>query len=390
MNSFKLSMPSSVIFGTDNNGQIINEIHKYGNKVLFALDEKSVINPNKTEILLNDLKKENIAYEIIKCGKYDLDTVENICAKYSEENFDVFVVMGSKELINIGKIAKYTISLKKSVLEELKENENDDVVFKFLPLIVIPTSSSLEWALESTVVLEYEPYNALKCVEHLHFIPDASIINPDYCFDCETNEVIFNCLYTLATLIEIYVSSESTLVSDLLAVEGIKYMVVCIDYIFKNKALSYSVKEGICYASLLAGMASHNVSAGVIKGMVFALKSKVDVSMEELTSMVLYQCVLKNMTRIQFFDEHEDIIEKYAKIGSLLSGIDYSYEKKDLLMRAISEYMDKIYKRFEIGKLSDLGIKSDDIYNIASNVNLYSNPVELADSEIMEILEKCL
>lgn len=390
MNSFKLSMPSSVIFGSNNNKDLINEVHKYGNSVLFALDENTLVSSDKITSLLNDLDKENIKYKIIKFSKYDLDSVEKICTEYTSSDSYVLVALGGKDIINVCKIAKYTISLKQSVLEELNDNKDDDIVFKFLPLIVIPTSSSLECALESTVVIDDESNGTLRCIEHLHFIPDAALIDPEYCFDCEYETVIYNALYTLASLIEIYVSQEATLLSDLLSIEGIKYMVVCIDYLLKNKTLSYSVKEGICYASLLAGMASHNVSAGVIKGLTYALKTKTDVSMEELNAIVMYQCILKNMTRVQFFEEHEDIIEKYAKVGSLLSGIDYSYEKKDLLMRAMSEYMDKMYKQFRIGKLSDIGISSDDLYNIASNVNLFSNPIELADTEIMEILEKCM
>ena len=388
MNNFKLSMPSSIIFGTNNNKQVINEIHKYGNKVLFAVDENDP--KNRINFILSELEKENIKYEIVKFTEYTLDDVEKICVKYAMSNSDVLVAMGSKELINICKIAKYTISLKKSVLTELKECDDEDIAFKFLPLIVIPATSSLECALEATVIINDNAENSLRCIEHLHFIPDASVINYEYCFECDLNETVNNCLYTLATLIEIYVSKDATLISDLLSVEGIKYIVVCIDYILKNKALSASVKEGICYASLLTGMASQNVGAGIIKGLVFSLKNKTEASIEKLSSSLLYQSVLKNMTKVQFFDEHEDLIDKYAKVGSLLSGIDYSYEKKDLLMRAVSEYLDKITKQFRIEKLSNFGITNDDLYNIASNVHLYSNPVDLADTEIIEILEKSM
>ncbi len=93
------------------------------------------------------------------------------------------------------------------------------------------------------------------------------------------------------------------------------------------------------------------------------------------------------MQRVQMFDPMSAATKKYAKIGSILSGIEDSVDKHGVLLRAVTENLMRFTKSLNVPTLSKLGIDKEDFYEIVSNAKLYGNPVELAETEIMDILE---
>ena len=272
----------------------------------------------------------------------------------------------------------------------LKDIDHEFMDFN-LPLVIMPTVACVDRTVSSEAWYELNtPEHDYGSINFLSLMPDIVIIDSELCFSMPYEEIETSCMYTLASLIETYTSLQSTIFSDLLALEGIEKLSSCLKYMKSHDDLPDSVKENICYASLLAGIASQNVEQGIIKGLSVVVRKYYNLPIAAISSALLFKCTLKNMQRIQFYDKHAASIEKYAKIGSVFSGIDYSYEKKDVLMRGVSEYLEELSEKLHSPTLSSLGIEQKDFYKISVEAKQFANPVELADTEILDMLEACL
>lgn len=392
MNSFKLKTPGTVRFGFGSNEKLFKEIRKYGNEVLLLTDSYANKFPELFNNLFSVMREYNINFTVENIEQEsNIATVDKFCGKYKDKNLNSIVAIGGNDIINTAKILKLVLSSRKNSFEQMIKDIDHEFMEFNLPLVIMPTVACVDKAVSEQAWYELNlsehDYGNIKFIS---LMPDIVIIDPKLCFSMPYAKIEETCLYTLATLTELYVSLQATIFSDLLALEGIEKLSPCLEYMENNNDIPDFVKENICYASLLAGIASQNVEQGIIKGLSVAVRKYYHLPITAIESALLYNCTLKNMQRIQFYDKHADSIEKYAKLGSVFSGIEYSYDKKDVLMRAVSEYLDELGEKLHAPSLSSLGIKEDDFYNISTNTAQYANPVELADTEIVDMLESCM
>jgi alcohol dehydrogenase len=105
---------------------------------------------------------------------------------------------------------------------------------------------------------------------------------------------------------------------------------------------------------------------------------------------MLLGCTLTNMRKAQKYALNDDTTVRFAKLGSILSGIEYDYDKHDVLLRAVTEEIKTIGSKIKLQSLSQLGVRKDDFYNIVSDTRLNGNPIPLTETDLMEILEMCI
>ena len=392
MNSFKLKTPGTVRFGFGSKEKLFKEIRKYGNEVLILTDGCMGAFREIFEGIFSLMQEYKINYTVenlTECSS--IETVDELCRKYSGKQLNSIVAIGGEDVINSAKILKLVLSSKKESFEQMLSNIDHEFMDFNLPLVIMPTVACVDRAVSAEAWFEINsPEHDYGSIKFLSLMPDIVIVDPELCFSMPYEKIETSCMYTLANLTEIYTSLQSTVFSDLLALEGIEKLSPCLEYMENNDDMPDSLKENICYASLLAGIASQNVEQGIIKGLSVAVRKYYNLPLADISSALLYKCTLKNMQRIQFYDKHADSIEKYAKIGSVFSGIDYSYEKKDVLMRGVSEYLEELSEKLHAPTLSSFGVKQDYFYKISVEAEQFANPVELADTEILDMLEACL
>lgn len=392
MNYFKLKTPGTVRFGFGSKEKLFKEIRKYGNEVLLLTDSSMNVFSELFDNLHLIMKEYDINCAVESIVKdSSIETVDELCRKYGKKKLNSIVAIGGDDVINTAKLLKLVLSSKKNSFEQMLKDIDHEFMEFNLPLVIMPTAPCVDKAVSAEAWCELNSSeHDYSNIKFLSLMPDIVIIDPELCFSMSYKEIEESCMYILAVLIEIYVSLQSTVFSDLLALEGIEKLSPCLEYMENKDDMPDSVKENVCYASLLAGIASQNVEQGIIRGLSVSVRKYYNLPMAAISSALLYKCTLKNMQRIQFYDKHADSIEKYAKIGSVFSGIDYSYEKKDVLMRGVSEYLEELGEKLHAPSLSSLGVDRADFYKISVEANQFANPIELADTEITDMLEACL
>jgi len=147
------------------------------------------------------------------------------------------------------------------------------------------------------------------------------------------------------------------------------------------------VLESLSYAALLSGIGVCNSSIAVQHSISYAIEALYNAPHGVVSASLLHAATLMNMRKIQKLEPTSTAMAKYATIGTVFSGLEYTTQKHPVLLRAVSSALTKLQEDFKIPKLRDLGVQKDDFYKIASSIQQEGNPIYLAETDVMEILE---
>lgn len=384
MNPFIVNTPGKVIFGNnslENAGRIARD---FGTKAFLLCDDFSLNHKDIFEKLKNKLEESGVSYTREQIYGHK-QVLPSLIKEYDFKDTELIIALGGENVINTAKALKEILS---------EAGERKGVLFggrgrKTIPLLAMPAGLFASSAVTNQMyTIDYEAEKYYSVSQKDIYLPDVVIADPKICFIEKNRDLWFFILRLMGGIIETYVAVDGCAFSELLAGEGVKYLVSCIAEMLSDKGdISEDFSERLCYASLLAGFAEGYSQRGVLRGMAQEIISRYAVDVNEVYGALIYEATLTNMRRVQFFESYEETSLKYAGLGSVFSGIDYSYDKKDVLMRAVTEYLSNLTESFGAVRLKDLGIEEEDIYLISESAKQFANPAQLANSEIDGILK---
>ncbi len=390
MNTFSLKFPGNIIFGD-------NSVNKLGTITAMRMKNRAVVFTNGRlmdcsgikDIIIEQFKDAGIDYTIVEINmpvnEGSFNEVMKILRNFKP---DIFVAVGEDDVINFAKAARILFENEIEISELIKFQNKNHYDSNTLPLVVVTTMSGSGNAVSDELIIKgmlTDKYCGP--LKNDIFIPECAIIDPLLIKFATPQDILYCGFDIFSRLIESYVSKNANLFTDALMLQGLKLIAEALPVLVNNPN-DQSALNSYAYASLLAGIGSANSRLTLIHGLTYAVCSKYcDIPHGAVCGAIMFAATLLNMQRVQMFDPTSTATKKYAKIGSLFCGIDESFDKHGVLLRGVTEYLKEFTQKLKAPRLSRLGVDKEDFYSIVSVTNPYGNPVDLAETEIIDILE---
>lgn len=393
--SFMLSRTPEIIFGPGKINELPQLIFRYGRNILLITGGSSLVKSGfliKINKMLN--REEIVNYHVTGRGEPSPDLVDEICQNYRSKNIDLVIAIGGGSVIDTGKAVSAILPQNDSVMEYLEgvgggKTHNG----KKTNFIAIPTTSGTGSEASKNAVLSRIGENGFKkSLRHNNFVPDIALLDPELTMSCPPIITAASGLDALTQLIEAYTSKNANLITDSLALEAIKYGAESLVPVSTDLSNNIDMRSAMAYASLISGIVLANAGLGIVHGLASPLGGFFDIPHGIVCGTLLGEAV---KTNIELLTEQENgavYLEKYARIGALITDNKYQISKNDTM-----NYCNKLINTLEtwidmlnIPRLGDYGVTEKDLDMIVEKTGNKNNPVNLNQKTIKKILQKRL
>lgn len=392
INSFTLSRIPLIYFGAGKFTALNNIIGETGRTALIVTGGYSLELSGKKDALREALAKNNINFFFVSVkGEPSPELINDTVSQFKTSGIDVVCAVGGGSVIDAGKAVSAMLLCDKPVeyyLEGIGTGKEHNGVKA--PFIAVPTTAGTGSEATKNAVLSRVGRDGFKkSLRHDNFVPDIAVVDPELMLSCPPSVTAASGMDAFCQLLESYVSTCATPLTDALALSGLEYAARNVVPASTTGAGSIEVRAGMAYAALLSGITIANAGLGVVHGLASALGGLFDIPHGVICGTLAGSAV---EVTIQKLKQHkaagENALAKFARVGSIISGSDCDSLEQgcDTLVRKIGEWTDEL----NIPLLSEYGVTESDIETILDRTGNKNNPVRLDRGEIRRIVESRL
>ena len=249
--------------------------------------------------------------------------------------------------------------------------------------VVLPTTAGTGSEVTKNAVIKLPDFGVKVSLRGTGLLPNTAIVDPELTLSLPPDVTASTGMDALTQLIESYVSIKSKSLTDSMAWSGIKFTAMYLPEAYRDGA-NLTAREGMSYASLISGMCLANSGLGAVHGFAAVIGGMYSIPHGAICAALLPAVCQINIkaARKRGLD---DVLEKYDELSRVVTG-RRNGSADDLLM-----WLESLTTQLGIKPVDELGLHKTDFSTVCERAKLASsmkgNPIELSDSELMEILE---
>ncbi|MEM6631911.1 MAG: iron-containing alcohol dehydrogenase, partial [Bacteroidota bacterium] len=259
---------------------------------------------------------------------------------------------------------------------------------KKLPFIAVPTTAGTgSEGTKNAVLSEVGTDGFKKSLRHDAFVPNLALIDPELMLSCPPELTASSGMDAFTQLLEAYVSTKRSGMTDALAWEGLQYLAQGLEKAYHD-GTDLQARSHMAYAALLSGIALANAGLGVVHGFASSIGGRIDIPHGTLCGTLMG--IANRITLKKLLDQnpHSEVVKKYAAVGQLFSQEENRFGM--YYANALIDLMEEYTYDFSLPRLSKFGLREGDISQIVSNTGQKNHPVELTTTEMELILRRRL
>jgi len=378
-----------ITFGPARINEIAQIARQFGRNVLLIIGGNSFKKSGKFDSIVDNLKKNSFkVFEFSVYHEPSPELVDKAIQTFKNKKIDLVISIGGGSVIDAGKAISALFSSGETVIDYLEGVGKGKIYTgKKLPFIAVPTTAGTGSEVTKNAVLSKPGTDGFKkSFRHDSLVPEAVIIDPELALSCPP-EVTAQCgMDALSQLIESYVSSRASPITDALAFNGIRYIKECLIPVCSRESGNIKMRTGMAYAALVSGITLTNAGLGIVHGLASAIGGYFNIPHGIVCGTLLAPAFEINIKKLRKrrTPEAKASLEKHAELEKLLSGRDRHDRDKNcnLLIKILYDWTEAL----NIPGLNEYGIKEQDIDRIISSTGQKNNPVILKRDDIKKIL----
>ena len=320
-------------------------------------------------------------------GEPSPEFVDEISARYRAERLTWVVGIGGGSAMDAGKAISAMLPQQGSVtayLEGIASAQHDG---RKTPYIAVPTSSGTgSEATKNAVLSQIGAQGVKSSLRHDNFVPDLALVDPELILSCPPAVTAACSLDALTQLLEAYVSTQASPLSDALAWSGLEHAKAGLIPAFTHGATDLAARSHMAYAAFLSGVALANAGLGVVHGLAGPIGAYHTIPHGVVCGTLLAEATrLTIETLFATPDQNPVALEKYAKVGVLLSGQASRSLRDDCAL--LVETLQNWSEQTGIPRLSHYAISRTDFAKIVKKSNSKNGPVALSTAQMTALLE---
>jgi len=382
---FGFNSPNRLLFGAGSIRQLPKLAHLFGETMLLVLGSTSFEKSGQLDSLKNELQQAGITFFICHIfGEPSPEVVDSICEEYRGKDIQLITAIGGGSVLDGGKAVAAMLSTEGSVTDYLEGVGTKTHSGESLPFIAVPTTSGTgSEATKNAVISRVGKDGFKKSLRHDNFIPDIALVDPELTISCPSHVTAACGLDAFTQLLEAYVSTKASPMTDALAYSGLSNIIPNLEKATREGAGDIQVRSAVSYASYLSGLCLANAGLGVVHGFASSIGGLFDIPHGVVCGTLLGTCTSSTIKALR--EEGGTAgLKKYAAAGRLFQKDIQLNDKEacDLLILSVSQWIDRLH----IPSLGKYGVKAEDTSFIAQVTANKNNPVSLSEEVLTEII----
>ena len=321
------------------------------------------------------------------------DQIDELVARYYGQGIELVIGIGGGSVLDGAKAIAGLLPFGNSVRDHL-EGVGRAIPYHgpALPFIAVPTTAGTgSEATKNAVLSEVGPHGYKKSFRHDSLVPQRAIVDPSLLETCPPALIAANGMDALTQLLESYVSTKASPVTDALALRGLAAVRDGLFPAWRNDPdTGISGRENMALAALLSGITLAQAGLGAVHGLASPLGAFFPIAHGVVCGALVAAATAVNITAMRHRDPQNRALSRYAEVGRLLSGDRRltDREAQDQLVSLLTAWT----RELGLPRLATLGVRRDDFARIVANSrgnSMQTNPIRLSDDEITAILEQC-
>jgi alcohol dehydrogenase class IV len=359
-------------------------LFKDAKSVLVITGKSSFVNTQEFDYLIKQLEKGERKYvhEMVMTEPSP-SVVDTIVNRYRSKGMDLVIGIGGGSVLDTAKAVSAMLTKDNSVMDYLEGVGTMEHDGKKIPLIAVPTTSGTgSEATKNAVLSEVGIHGYKKSLRHDNFVPDIAIVDPSLTLNCPISITAASGMDALTQLIESYVSTQASPMTDALALSGIEMVGGSLLPVCTGRDKDIYLRSQMSYGALISGITLANAGLSTVHGYASSIGGLYDIPHGALCGTLLAETVKKSIYVLKN-ERQVHYLNKYAQIGRLLTG---NASDSDQACEALVDYLENLVEVLGLPKLSSYGIKAEDAETIARLTSNKNNPAKLSVLDLKEIV----
>lgn len=338
----------------------------------------------RLKISLSDSHRS--VHEIAVSGEPSPELIDSLCMKYRDQYIGAVIAIGGGSALDTGKALSAMLPVRDSVTRYLEGVGTESHPGYKIPFIAIPTTAGTgSEATANAVLSQVGPRGYKRSLRHEDFVPDIALLDPTLALTCPSAITAASGLDALTQLMEAYVSTKATPLTDALALDGIKYLGSSLVPACTTQSDDIGHRGNLAYGAYLSGVVLANAGLGLVHGFASAIGGLYGIPHGMVCGTLQGEALRINLELLKTAGPAGEIgLRKYAAIAAVLTGCDPQNTDKAcaLLLELITGWIEVL----QIPTLGAYGLMDADLDAIVVQTDAKNNPVPVSKELIREIL----
>lgn len=382
---FNLKPVPHIIFGPGRLSELEKQIGRFGSRPLLVVGAHSFCNSTHYTTVEKICTSLGLSVPTvhIECEPGP-EMIDGLVADPAYDNIDQVIAIGGGAVLDAGKALAAMLVEKGKTCRFLEGVGNATPSGKKLPFIAIPTTSGTGSETTSNAVLSSVGEEGYKrSLRHDAYIPDLAIVDPCLTLTCPAELTAACGMDCLTQLVEAYLSTNGSVMTDALALDGIGAVRRSLRAVYRDGS-NLQARCDISYAALLSGIVLANAGLGTVHGFASAIGGLFPIPHGVVCGTLMAPANRVTLNHLARKTAKHPTLLKYAKLGKLFS--DQSDKTDDWYRNHFISELERLATDLGIPPLSSYNISTGDVDRIVEKTGNKYNPAQLSREELAEIL----
>ena len=386
MEGFVFARLPRVVFGAGAIGRVGGIAAEYGRRLLLVTGRSSLSVSGTLANLTESLERVDIeTVSVTVSGEPSPELVDETVSRHRYSGIGAVCAVGGGSVIDTGKAVAAMLTVGGPVERFLDGVGTEEFhPGTTLPFIAVPTTAGTGSEATKNAVLSWVgPKGFKKSLRHDNFTPTVAVVDPELTISCPPDITATSGMDALSQLIESYVSTKASPLTDALAISGIERAARSLVPVCTYAGIDIAARSDMAYAALVSGMTLANAGLCVVHGLASAVGGKFPAPHGVVCGTILASWAETTVGALRA-ENNTVALGKFARIGKILSG-KYGisdHDSCDALIDTLSGWTADL----KIPRLGTYGVAETDIPALAHESGNKNNPVRLTQEDIIRIV----
>lgn len=381
---FEFATVDRIIFGRGTVKEVPDLAARAGRRALIVTGRSR----QRARFLGDLLEDKRLAVSWVSvAGEPTPDTVAEGVRVAREAECDVVIGMGGGSVLDAAKIISAMLTNDGALMDYLEVIGNGrPLTHRAAPYIAVPTTAGTGAEVTRNAVIGSPEHRVKVSMRHALMLPRYAVIDPELTFDLLRDITAASGLDALTQLMEVFVSDNSSPLTD----------AVCREGLCRARSLRDAWEDGhngkaradICLAALCSGLALANARLGAVHGLAGPLGGMFPAPHGAVCARLLPFVMDTNLAALQARDRENRAIERYNEIAQILTG------NSSATAQAGMDWVQALCDTLAVPGLNTYGICREEFTDIIAksreSSSMKGNPIKLTDDELANVLEGAL
>ncbi len=385
ISAFSLKTPPQIIFGSGKLAELEQIISRFGSRPLLVLGNRSFLETDHYQLVQHIFARLGCKVKPVHIGSEPSPPmIDRIVTKLSCEKIDLVIAIGGGSTLDSGKAISAMLAEKKEVTRFLEGVGDTSPSGRKLPFIAIPTTSGTGSEATSNAVLSSVGREGFKSsLRHDNYIPNIALVDPSLTLSCSPKLTVACSMDCFTQLVEGYLSTNSSSLTEALALEGIRAVrrslrVVCSD------GSNLPARTDLSYGALLSGVVLSNSGLGTVHGFASVIGGLFSIPHGVICGTLMAPANALTLKNLREKSTAHPALGKYTNLGRIFS--DQQHKTDDWYQDYFIHELQSLAVDLDMPRLSEFGVTTSDISKIVDKTGNKYNPAQLSKEELADIL----